>query len=83
MAKTQRMIFGMCKVNADDIAKMKSVHHEKMNNYKVQVRQLGGQASDDEVVKSLSTTSYNFPTKGFEEFFDDDLDDEDCGVASE
>jgi hypothetical protein len=35
------------------------------------------------VVESSSTTSYNFPTKGFEEFFDDDLDDEDGGAASE
>jgi hypothetical protein len=83
MAKTQRMIFGMCKANADDIAKMKSVHREKMNNYKAQVRQLGGQASDDEVVESSGTTSYNFPIKGYEEFFDDDLDDEDGGAASE
>jgi hypothetical protein len=83
MAKTQSMIFGMCKANADDIAKMKSVHLEKMNNYKAQVHQLGGQASNDEVVESSSTTSYNFPTKGFEEFFNDDLDDEDGGAASE
>jgi hypothetical protein len=77
------MIFGICKANANNIAKMKSVHHEKLNYYKAQVRQLGGMASDDEVGETSSTTTYKFPTEGYEEFFDDDLDDEDGVAASE
>ncbi|KAM0838323.1 hypothetical protein ACQ4PT_061049 [Festuca glaucescens] len=81
MAKTQLVPFGICKSNADDIAEIKSIDREKLNKYKAQVRQLGGQASDDEVFASSSTArpKFKFPTKGYEEYFDNDSSDQDGG----
>jgi hypothetical protein len=79
MAKTQKLLLGICKSNADEIAKLKSVDRVKINKYKAQVRELGGHASDDEVVASSSTASprYTFPTKGYTEYFDNDSSDGD------
>jgi hypothetical protein len=79
MAKTQKLLFGICKSNADEIAKLKSVDRVKINKYKAQVRELGGHASDDEVVASSSTASprYTFPTKRYAEYFDNDSSDGD------
>jgi hypothetical protein len=84
LAKTQRMLFQICSSNAEEIANIKTVDRAKINKYKARVRQLGGEASDDEVIASSSTATpkYTFPTKGYEEFFDDDANDEAGGSGS-
>jgi hypothetical protein len=68
----------MCSSNVDEIANIKKVDRAMTNKYKAQVRQLGGLASDDEDIASLSTacTKPVFRMKGYEEYFYNDSVDE-------